>query len=129
MSFLTATQFWTHREGRPMNVLSKTRFTGTLKGTSSFRATDGHHRNCATSRHLAVDFQVVFHTQPACYRSIVVNVDHLCPRQSVVGYLRPAQSEPRHLRRQHYRTGDGFANGERHTDECRMDLLRIGPSR
>jgi hypothetical protein len=70
-------------------------------------------------------FQVVFHAQPTCFRSIIDNLVRLCRRKSVVGHVRTAQSEARHLRRQHYRTGDEFTDGEWHPDECRMDLLRL----
>jgi hypothetical protein len=65
-------------QGGHSYVLSESRFTETLTGASSFRATNGFYRNCATTRHPAVDFQVVFHAQSACFGSIVDDVDHLC---------------------------------------------------
>jgi hypothetical protein len=46
-------------------------FTGIPAVASSFRTTNDHYRNCAAARHDTVDFQVVFHAQPTCFRSII----------------------------------------------------------
>ncbi len=37
---------------------------------TSFRAVDGYYRNCDAARYPTVDFQAVFHSQPARLRSI-----------------------------------------------------------
>src|SRR5262245_13555896 len=90
---------------------------------ANFRAVDDRYRDCPAAGDAAADFQAVCHPQSTCLRSVVDNLVDLCHRDSIMGSVRLTQSKARHLRRQHNRAGDEFADGERHPDARRMDLL------